>query len=780
METEALLTCTECNKPFSEPKLLSCLHTFCKSCLPSIETDAKIACPLCSKITPVSLDVEFLATNWIANDEVHRHSSKQSVPPCQECFESAKANESADAANNTNIIQTSATVTPSEKYCVQCSAHYCGNCASMIHKISALKSHQIISNEERCSFLESQAYKSLSQCHNHQGKTLEFLCLNCNGMACEDCQMSTAHSGHTFFPLADVCLTARESLKSAIDKSTGRNVDILYVLSSLYHSQSSWEKEKHGKIDSINKYFDGLVQMINSRRKFLCGSIDEIYARKENVLKSVQQNLSNLSNNITQGVKFAEKISLVNDPIKFFQMRGVVTDRLEQLSREDLQESVIQQLKTQVSVNLEDQVLEAMLNTLGQVVEKDVAGELQLVNKKSKKEKGKKKGKLYAWGWNYNGQLGLGVTTENISCPKLLLNFGKKILKVFVGGTHSFALTENGELYGWGDNSCGQLGLGDYNSQKYPQMVRYFLGKWVTKLACGADFNVAQTDDGSIFSWGNNSTGQLGLGANIRNCPSPQLLINAASNNLLHYGEKVVKISCGYRHTVLLTDRNTILSWGGNGYGEVGNGNFTNQCVPVVISALSIYNSDEGSKHVNLFGDKIVKKIVTKGYHNLALTESGEVYSWGYNYNGELGLNNTVCQNTPQLITGFKGAKISHVACGLYHSLALTESGVVYSWGFNYNGQLGIPNVRRYPVPCIIPALQEVKITKVMCGYNFSVVVSAKNEVIAWGINEHSELAQDKTGKNSSISVPHLVQAVANHTILKLACGGHHVLALIE
>ena len=136
---------------------------------------------------------------------------------------------------------------------------------------------------------------------------------------------------------------------------------------------------------------------------------------------------------------------------------------------------------------------------------------------------------------------------------------------------------------------------------------------------------------------------------------------------------KVVNIAAGSLHSLALLEGGEVYAWGMNGNGQLGNGTYKDRNVPKLIKTLP---------------GKVVG-IAAGYYHTLAFLENGKVFGWGRNAEGQLGNGTTIDNTCPQIIESITG-KVVGIAAGAYHSLALLEGGEVYAWGMNGDGQLGI------------------------------------------------------------------------------------------
>jgi len=230
---------------------------------------------------------------------------------------------------------------------------------------------------------------------------------------------------------------------------------------------------------------------------------------------------------------------------------------------------------------------------------------------------------LWVWGSNSNGQLGLGNTTS-YSSPKQL---GALTTWASISSSPysklNFAITTSGTLYGWGQNANGQLGLGNTTAYSSPKQVGA-LTNWL-KVAGGAYFTLAVKTDGTLWSWGNSAYGQLGLGNTTQyNSPKQVGALTAWLN-----------ISANYGSSLAIKTDGTIWGWGLNNYGQLGLGDATSRSSPVQIGALTNWST------VSTSG-------VDQG--GMATKTDGTLWGWGRNQDGQLGLGNTTDYSSPKQV----------------------------------------------------------------------------------------------------------------------------------
>ena len=190
-------------------------------------------------------------------------------------------------------------------------------------------------------------------------------------------------------------------------------------------------------------------------------------------------------------------------------------------------------------------------------------------------------GELYSWGHNGYCQLGNGSTNQGLT-PALIQNslLGRKVVQVACGSHHSLCLTADGDIFSWGQNNCGQIGSGTTTNQSTPRKVSAsFGGRKVVGVTCGQTSSMAVLENGEVYGWGYNGNGQLGLGNNINQLNpqrvtalqvAPCLHVNVHVDvNVSAQGVVVTSVVCGYAHTLAVTDEGSLYAWGANSYGQV-------------------------------------------------------------------------------------------------------------------------------------------------------------------------------------------------------------------
>jgi len=317
---------------------------------------------------------------------------------------------------------------------------------------------------------------------------------------------------------------------------------------------------------------------------------------------------------------------------------------------------------------------------------------------------------LFAWGSNNSGQLGLGNTTT-YSSPKQV---GSLITWASLGGGTGigFAIKTDGTLWAWGFNSSGELGLGNTTNYSSPKQVGA-LTNW-SNISSGGESTLAVKTDGTLWSWGYNGFGTLGL-SNVTDYSSPKQVGSLTT-------WKKVYVTPQQGAAAIKTD-GTLWTWGRNNYGQLGLGNTTYYSSPKQVGALTTWLA------------------VTGAYFSmLAVKTDGTLWSWGLNNTGMLGLNNTTYYSSPKQVGALTNwSKVlgnNGGDCG--NTGAVKTDGTLWMWGKNNYGQLGLGNTTNYSSPKQVGSLTNWSLGVIT--NNSTAVIKTDGTFWTWGRNNAGQL----------------------------------------
>lgn len=309
------------------------------------------------------------------------------------------------------------------------------------------------------------------------------------------------------------------------------------------------------------------------------------------------------------------------------------------------------------------------------------------------------------------------------------------------GSAHSLALKTDGSLWAWGTNVQGQLGIGTIdNGVSVPTRVGTD-SDWESVFA-GIYHSLAIKRDGSLWAWGYNHSGQLGNGTTDFGLVPTRV---GADNDW-------VLVAGGHYHTLGLRSDGSLWAWGDNAWGELGDGTTEDRLVPT---------------RIGLDTDWVA---VSAGVgHSLGLKRDGSLWAWGYNGDGRLGDGTTIERHTPTRIGEATDWKA--VAAGGYHSLALKTDGSLWAWGNNTRGQLGDGTIAERHVPTRI-GLDTDWIILAAAGFR-SLCLKSDGSLWGWGDNDSGQLG------DGSISERHRpVRIGAENDWEVFSAGWHHSLGV--
>jgi hypothetical protein len=278
-------------------------------------------------------------------------------------------------------------------------------------------------------------------------------------------------------------------------------------------------------------------------------------------------------------------------------------------------------------------------------------------------------GTVWAWGDNDHGQLGDG-TTMNSSVP-LEVRGVVDAFAVGAGLQHSIAANRDGSLSAWGGNGIGELGDGTGVESHVPVKVNTL--RAVSAVSAGYRFNLA-VESGQLWSWGQNGCGQLGVGDTM-----------ARYEPVAVPGMSGVADIAGGRgsssHALAALGDGTVWAWGSNDHGKLGNGDSGGPEVSTPSQVMDPFTPSQPF-------DRVIA-VAAGDTHSLALRDDGTVWAWGENAEGQVGNGSVTNFETRPVLAATAPPNVVAIAAGL-HSLALTGGGEVWAWGRNDLGQLGI------------------------------------------------------------------------------------------
>ena len=285
----------------------------------------------------------------------------------------------------------------------------------------------------------------------------------------------------------------------------------------------------------------------------------------------------------------------------------------------------------------------------------------------------------------------------------------------------------NNTLWAWGNNSIGQLGLGDTTNRS--SLVQVGLLNYWTRVSCGYNyFSLGVQSPGTLWSWGGNSYGQLGVNTSGTNNTYSPVQVGALNT--------WTQVAAGNSHWLAIQSNGTLWSCGYNNNGQLGNNSTTTYSSPIQIGAVNIWTQTAAGN-----------------FSSYALQQPGTLWAWGFNNYGQLGLNTASASvSSPAqvgLLSNWTQISVNSTSA---HALALQSNGTLWAWGYNVYGQLGNSNTTNYSSPLQIGALTVW--TQIAAGGYSGYAIQSNGTLWAWGLNSQGQLGLNTTvGVSSPIQI---------------------------
>ena len=408
-------------------------------------------------------------------------------------------------------------------------------------------------------------------------------------------------------------------------------------------------------------------------------------------------------------------------------------------------------------------------------------------------------GTVRTFGQNAFGQLGVNDTTQR-NTPVQVFGISSSATAVAGGRSFMAVLLADGTVRTFGRNNNGQLGVNDTATRQTPVQV-FGISSSATAVACGNYHTAVLLADGTVRTFGRNSEGQLGVNDTTSRL-TPVQVLNITSGTA---------VACGVFHTAVLLANGTVRTFGYNADGELGDNTTVNKLTPVQVFGISssatavacgstntailltdgtvrafgfnnvgqlgVNDTTSRLTPVQVFGISSSATAIAGGfYRTIVLLQDGSIRTFGYNNNGQLGINDTTDRLTPvESITIPARTLAGSVAGGAYHTAVVLRDGTVRTFGRNANGQLGVGDTTSRLMPVQVIGFSTA--TAVAGGFVYTAVLLADGTVRTFGNNDSGELGvNDTTSRQTPVTVLNISTATAvacarRHTVVLLADG---------
>jgi len=381
----------------------------------------------------------------------------------------------------------------------------------------------------------------------------------------------------------------------------------------------------------------------------------------------------------------------------------------------------------------------------------------QVANGTSHSAAVKTDGTLWTWGVNTNGQLGDNTTTTR-STPVTTFLGGTNWKQVACGQNHTAAIKTDGTLWTWGQGSSGQLGDNIGIARTTPVTTIVGGSNW-KQVSCGSNHTAAIKTDGTLWTWGLGANGQLGRNSDAAARRTPITTFAGGTNwaDTATGAPEELYTFGGYNYTVAIKTDGTLWAWGQGTSGQLGDNAAITRSTPV-----TTFLGGTNWKQVGASG----------GSHVAAIKTDGTLWTWGANSNGQLGDNTAIARSTP-VQTFLGGTDWKQVATGGNSTAAVKTDGTLWTWGQGTNGQLGDNTVISKSTP-VQTSTGGSDWKQVACGQTHTAAIKTDGTLWTWGINTNGQL-----GDNTVITKSTPVQTSTGGSDWKqVACGANHTAAI--
>ena len=353
----------------------------------------------------------------------------------------------------------------------------------------------------------------------------------------------------------------------------------------------------------------------------------------------------------------------------------------------------------------------------------------------------------------------------------------------------------NNVVVAFGNNSHGETTHDNYDMLDIPRVSFKLKNEKIRKIFCGWDNSLAINEDGEVLAWGNNKSYQCGV--EIKEDDEKTKSISTPINITKAHNApfKCIDASCGNEHTLVLSQEGEVYGFGLNVDGVLGIENNFDYKI---------------SNFTKIHFDEKIKSISCGTVHNLALSQTGKVYSWGSAQGGQLGQSEKFLTSQPDFATNLNISKptvinlpqkMTMISAGEAHSMSLAESSRVYTWGFGSNGQLGLhfcedsyePGTGMSKSRVLTPQLMFTfteKVKTVKCGKTFTMFITDNDELYGCGVNDLYQLGIGDNPPNDHLYrkdmqcydfvIPTRIESLLSMKVEKIACGEGHCLAVVR
>ncbi|XP_050229612.1 PH, RCC1 and FYVE domains-containing protein 1 isoform X2 [Mercurialis annua] len=350
--------------------------------------------------------------------------------------------------------------------------------------------------------------------------------------------------------------------------------------------------------------------------------------------------------------------------------------------------------------------------------------------------------------------------------PKLLESTAMlDVTSISLGGKHAALITKRGEVFCWGDGSKGKLGHRVNIDISYPKVVESLNGVHIKSVVCSEYQTCALTHSGELYMWGDNTNG-IALADEVRT--RSQWLPYRLSGPL--DGITISKVACGEWHTAIVSSSGQLFTYGDGTFGVLGHGNLQSVSQPKEVESLKglwVQSVACGAWHtaavVDIIPDHFKFNVV------------GKLFTWGDGDKGRLGHNDKERKLVPTCVAQLVDYDFVQVSCGRMLTVALTNTGKVYTMGSSVHGQLGNPQAKDKTITAVEGKLKEEFAKEISSGSYHVAVLTSVGNVYTWGKGANGQLG---LGNVEDRNTPTFVEALRDRKVENIACGSNLTAAI--
>lgn len=411
---------------------------------------------------------------------------------------------------------------------------------------------------------------------------------------------------------------------------------------------------------------------------------------------------------------------------------------------------------------------------------------------------------IYGWGRNTYGEIGVG-SNENVFLPSPIKSLNSQIItSICSGGKNTMILTDEGKIYLCGSSMFGMLGDNSYNEgqkfkNKFKQLTSFENNdEIITKISCAEFHSLCLNNKGQVFTWGGNLYNKLGQQTPIQGMP---LKVTSLLTR------KIIEISCGDHHSCALASTGELFTWGGGGKsynrGQCGHGNVKDIDQPkrvdyfknnkVIKVSCGGYHTIVLCENGNLFGfgkgdygqcgygesqDTTVPKLI-KFNLKMIRTYEKEIIDKNHNEDNFIPFTSSL-RNPNKIEETTTDIQIIDIKCGGEHSMILSKNGRVYTFGHGYTGQLGLGNSKNSTTPMIVKSLTNKSVNQIAAGWSHSMVLTSEGNLYVCGCGKFGELGLNESDNNMNKYNFTFLKSASKLNITNIFAGGHHSWILVD